>query len=186
MNLVRLKIEESNFKNKFLLMIVLFLVLIVLILVFNPFWNIRTKLECKKIESMNRTPAYESLKTIKLTGEKKYSLPVNFGKATVNNDNTITINADSGTRVKSIGDGMISCIGQDLVYGNYIEVVHSRLNEEDLYAFYGNLDKPITGEIIVVQKGQKLGEVGSKGCMHFEIRDKNHKVVNPYKYMNLE
>lgn len=185
MGLVRLKVNNVNYKNRFLVIILIFFVLILVVLVFNPIWNIRQVLSNKKSMSMNRAPAYESLKTIKLTGEKKYSIPLNYGSVTVRDNNSMIIKADKGTRVKSVDDGMISDIGFNSTYGYYIEISHCRYKKDQIYSFYGFLEDRINGDIIVIQSGQKLGEVGDKGYIYFEIRDKNHKPISPYNYMNL-
>ena len=186
LGLVRLKLNNVNYKNRVLVIILICLVLILVVLVFNPIWNIRQVLSNKKSMSMNRAPAYESLKTIKLTGEKKYSIPLNYGYVTVHDNNSMIIKADKSTRVKSVDDGIISDIGFNSTYGNYIEISHCRYKKDQIYSFYGFLEDRINGDIIVIQSGQKLGEVGDKGYIYFEIRDKNHKTLSPYDYMYLE
>lgn len=186
MGLVRLKVNNVNYKNKFLVVILIFLVLVLAVLVFNPIWNIRQVLANKKRISMSRAPAYESLKTIKLTGEKKYSIPLNYTSVTVRDNNSMIVRAAKETSVRSVDDGMISDIGFNSTYGNYIEISHCRYKKDQIYSFYGFLDSRINGDIIVIQKGQKLGEVGDKGYIYFEIRDKNHKTISPYNYMYLK
>lgn len=186
MAMVRLKIKEKNNKLRFIVIVLILLIILILILVFNPIASVKTKFTLKREQNMNKTPTYEYLKNTTIVGGNgKYSLPVIVGNATVNNDNTITVKAEPGTRVKSIDNGIISYIGIDTVYGNVIEISYTRIKKDELYAFYGYLDNPINGEVIAIQHGQKIGEVGESGYIHFELRDKNHNVVNPYKYMNL-
>lgn len=184
MNIVRLKVEEQNKSKKVLLAILVILIILIIILVFNPFGNIKTKFLAKKEENMNTMPTYESLNNITLVGDIKYSIPVSVGKVIVNNDNSMNIKAEPGMRVKSIDDGIISNIGTNETYGNYIEISYSKIKKEEIYAFYGYLEKPITGDVIVIQNGQKIGEVGNKGYIYFELRDKYHNTLNPYEYMN--
>lgn len=186
MNIVRLKVEDKNKNKKLLLLVFFILILLLAFLVFNPLVNIKTKFLAKKEQSMNTTPTYESLKNTELIGNVKYSIPVSVGSVTVKNDNSMNINSEPGMRVKSIDDGIISDIGTNEAYGNYIEISYCEIKKEEIFAFYGNLEKPITGDVIVIQSGQKLGEVGSSGQIYFELRDKNHNILNPYQYMNLE
>lgn len=186
MNIVRLKVEEQNKSKKVLLAILVILIILIIILVFNPFGNIKTKFLAKKEENMNTMPTYESLNNITLFGDIKYSIPVSVGKVIVNNDNSMNIKAEPGMRVKSIDDGIIFDIGTNEMYGNYIEISYAKIKKEEIFAFYGYLEKPLTGDVIVIQDGQKIGEVGDRGYIFFELRDKNHNTLNPYEYMNLE
>lgn len=184
--MVRLKVKEKNTKLKFMVIALILFLLFLVVLIFNPIASVKNYLTLKRGQNMNETPVYESLKTTTIVGgDGKYSLPVVIGKAKVNNDNTMTIKAEPGTRVKSIDNGIISYIGIDPIYGNVIEISYTRIKKEELYAFYGYLNNPISGNVIAIQHGQKIGEVGDSGYIHFELRDKNHNVVNPYKYMNL-
>lgn len=185
MNIVRLKVEDKNKNKKILLLVLVFLIVILAILVFNPFGNIKTKFLAKKEQNMNTTPTYESIKDTKIVGDTKYSLPVSVGSVSVNADNSMNIKSEVGMNVKSIDDGLISDIGTSEIYGNYIEISYNKVKKEEIFAFYGYLANPITGDVIVAQKGQKLGEVGSSGQIYFELRDKNHNTLNPYQYMNL-
>lgn len=185
MTIVRIKIkDETNNKNKFLVILITLLILFLLVLVFNPISHIKSKLISKHEQSLNTTPTYETLKNVELVKNTKYSCPVFNGKYKVDN-NIVKVTADSGSYVRSVDNGIISQIGSNNTYGNYIEICCSKLEKEDIYLFYGNLNKPINSAIIVIQKGQKLGEVGNSGFITFEIRDKNHNILNPYEYMNL-
>lgn len=187
MAMVRLKMKEKNNKLRFMIVVLIILLILLVVLVFNPIASVKNKLALKKEQSMDETPIYESLKdTTIINSEGKYSMPVSVGSAIVNNDNTMTIKSEPKMRVKSIDDGIISYIGVDPNYGNVIEISYTRIKRDELYAFYGYLDNPINGDVIVIQKGQKIGEVGDRGYIHFELRDKNHKVINPYKYMKLD
>ena len=183
--MVRLKVKEKNIKLRFMIICLLILLIFLAVLIFNPIASIKTKMAIKKEQKMNETPTYEALKNTTIVGEKgKYSLPVALGSVTVNENNTMTIKSEPGTRVKSIDNGIIYYAGIDDVYGNVIEISYARIKKDELYAFYGYLDNPINGDIIAIQYGQKIGEIGKSGYIHFELRDKNHNVVNPYKYMN--
>lgn len=185
MNLVRIKLkDEKNIKTILLISIFILLLLLLIFLVFNPINFIKEQLIKKREQSLNTTPAYESLKNIQLIGDVKYSFPVSNGSFNIEN-NIIKINADTNTWVRSVDDGIISDIGTNNEYGNYIEIECSKMYKDDVYLFYGNLNKRINGEVIVIQNGQKLGEVGDSGYITFEIRDKNHNRLNPYKYMIL-
>ena len=186
MNIVRLKVRDENKNKKVFLVILAILILLILILVFNPFGNVKTNFLSMKEKNMNRTPTYESLKNTTLVGGVKYSIPVITGKVIVNNDNSMNIKAEPGMRVKSIDDGIIFDIGTNEVYGNYIEISYTKIKKEEIYAFYGYLEKPLTGDVIVIQDGQKIGEIGDRGYIFFELRDKNHNTLNPYEYMNLK
>lgn len=184
MNIVRLKVEDQNKSKKVLLFVLVILIILIIILVFNPFGNIKTKFLAKKEEKMNTTPTYESLKNTTLVGDIKYSIPVSIGNIIVNNDNSMYIKTEPGMKVKSIDNGIISDIGVNETYGNYIEISYAKIKKEEIYAFYAYLEKPITGDVIVIQNGQKIGEVGNKGYIYFELRDKYHNTLNPYEYMN--
>lgn len=183
--LVRLKLENNNKNIKILIFILVTLAILLGVLVFNPFDNIKKKIIAKRESCMNTTPTYVDLKTTEIISNTKYLLPVSLGMVNVNSDNSMNIKSKVGMKVKSIDDGLIYKIGNNDVYGNYIEICYTKLKKDNIYAFYGFLDKPISGDIIVIQKGQKLGEVGKRGYIFFELRDENHNTLNPYEYMKL-
>lgn len=183
MNIVR--IGTKNKESKLYIFVIIAVIFVGMFLILSPVFNIKKLFLAKKEKSMQTEPSYESLRNTEIVFKSKYSSPVSVGNIKVNNDNSMIVSADPGMNVKSIGDGLIYKTGRDNVYGNYIEIGYSGLKKDEIYAFYAGFEKPINGDVIPVQEGQKLGEVGSNGKFYFEIRDKDHNRISPYEYINL-
>jgi len=85
-----------------------------------------------------------------------------------------TVRAAAAGKVVYSGDGLFG-------YGNLLIIKH-----DDLYlSAYANNSKLLVSEGAEVDKGQPIAEVGSVGsraCLHFEIR-KNGSPVNPVEYL---
>lgn len=84
-----------------------------------------------------------------------------------------------GTEVMACGRGEVVRVGNDSVYGNFIELKHN----DGKFSFYAHLSKieVLKGE--TVASGKVIGRVGSTGLstgphLHFEIRQDN-KTLNP-------
>jgi murein DD-endopeptidase MepM/ murein hydrolase activator NlpD len=93
--------------------------------------------------------------------------------------------APLGTEVYSAGDGVVTEIGNDPIYGNYIVIKHGG----DWASLYGHLQRIGTSLQAPVKSGMLIGWVGSTGQstgphLHFELRQ-NGKARDPDKYLFL-
>jgi len=93
--------------------------------------------------------------------------------------------APAGTEVYAAGDGIVTEIGEDSVYGNYIVIKHGG----DWASLYGHLQKIGISLRSTVKSGMLIGWVGSTGQstgphLHFELRQ-NGKARDPDKYLFL-
>ena len=127
--------------------------------------------------------------------EKKFPLGSGFGprgalaggKIKAHNHKGQDIAAPTGTKVKSVADGVVvrsTPPEQSGGYGNFIIVKHT-----DFYSAYGHLSKREVNKGDTVKKGQLIGLVGSTGMstgphLHFEIRkSENGQQVDPKPYL---
>ena len=187
MSNVRLKPIDDSKNKKIVIISIILIILFVIILLFNPFMNLRDLFLKKREQAMNKTPDYESLKDLKLIGDNgKYNIPVVEGKVVSVSNNIVTVKAPIGNIVRSIDEGVITKVGVNNVNGKYVEISYGGINKRDFYIIYGNLDDVISGEVIPVQGGQKLGKIGKSGNITIEIMDENKNRVNPYEYMNFD
>ena len=99
----------------------------------------------------------------------------------------IDYGADAGSEVVSVGEGTVSRVYVDKLWGNTIEISHS----EELKSIYKNLDENITvKEGQAVEGGQVIGYVGNsatvesleKPHLHFEMLYEGVK-INPESYV---
>jgi len=93
--------------------------------------------------------------------------------------------APMGTEVYAAASGIVTEIGEDSVYGNYIIIKH----EGDWVSLYGHLQRVGISLRSSVQSGMLIGWVGSTGQstgphLHFELRQ-NGKARDPDKYLFL-
>jgi len=91
----------------------------------------------------------------------------------------IDLAAPEGTEVFAAADGIVTEIGNNPVYGNYIIIAHG----EKLTSLYGHLQKVETVLRLKVKSGNVIGRVGSTGQstgphLHFELRQ-DGKALNP-------
>jgi hypothetical protein len=127
--------------------------------------------------------------------EKKFPLGSGFGprgalaggRIKAHNHKGQDIAAPTGTKVKSVDDGVVvrsTPPGQSGGYGNFIVVKH-----KDFYSAYGHLSKREVNKGDTVKKGQLIGLVGSTGQstgphLHFEIRKtENGSQIDPKPYL---
>jgi murein DD-endopeptidase MepM/ murein hydrolase activator NlpD len=95
----------------------------------------------------------------------------------------IDLAAPAGTEVFAAGEGVVTEIGEDPVYGKYIVIKHG-----DRWAsLYGHLQKVETSLRSSVRSTTLIGRVGSTGSstgphLHFELRE-NGKAQDPGKYL---
>jgi len=93
--------------------------------------------------------------------------------------------APAGTEVYAAADGIVTEIGEDSIYGNYIIIKHGG----DWVSLYGHLQRVGTSLRSAVKSGMLIGWVGSTGQstgphLHFELRQ-NGKARDPDKYLFL-
>ena len=95
----------------------------------------------------------------------------------------IDFRAPTGTSVRATGGGIVKEAGRKGGYGNVVEIVH-RNGYTTRYAHLSRISvKP--GQR--VERGQKIGRVGSTGRstgphLHYEIR-KAGKAINPARFL---
>jgi murein DD-endopeptidase MepM/ murein hydrolase activator NlpD len=95
--------------------------------------------------------------------------------------------APRGTRVDAVADGRVVFAGYAGAYGKAVIVKH-KSGKRSLYA---HLAKIKTKKGKQVRSGQKIGKVGSTGNttgphLHFEIRSKNGKKLDPRPHLRGE
>ena len=83
----------------------------------------------------------------------------------------IDLAAPEGTEVFAAANGVVSAVGYDHVYGNYIIITH----RDNWTSFYAHLQKTETTLRSEVKSGSLIGRVGSTGQstgphLHFELR----------------
>jgi murein DD-endopeptidase MepM/ murein hydrolase activator NlpD len=93
--------------------------------------------------------------------------------------------APAGTEVYAVADGIVTEIGKDSIYGNYIVIKHGG----DWVSLYGHLQRVGIALQSTVKSGMLIGWVGSTGQstgphLHFELRQ-NGKARDPDKYLFL-
>jgi murein DD-endopeptidase MepM/ murein hydrolase activator NlpD len=91
--------------------------------------------------------------------------------------------APEGTEVYAAGDGIVTEIGNDPVYGSYLVIKHG----ETWASLYGHLSKIETTLRTPVRSGNLIGRVGSTGQstgphLHFELR-RNGEALDPGRYL---
>ena len=95
----------------------------------------------------------------------------------------IDLAAPEGTEVLAVADGIITEIGFDSVYGNFIIISHG----ERWTSLYGHLQKIETVLRSAVKSGNLIGRVGSTGQstgphLHFELRQ-DGRALNPGNHL---
>ena len=93
--------------------------------------------------------------------------------------------APMGTEVYAAGDGIVTEVGNDPIYGNYIVIKH----EGRWVSLYGHLQKAGVTLQSSVKSGMLIGWVGSTGQstgphLHFELRQ-DGKARDPGKFLFL-
>jgi len=109
-------------------------------------------------------------RTDPFTGKKEFHKGVDFA-------------AKAGTRVLSVGDGVVSWVGERTGYGNLVEITHG----DGYVTRYGHNKKLLVAVGDTVKKGQPIAVLGSTGRstgphVHFEVVH-NDQQVNPSKYI---
>jgi murein DD-endopeptidase MepM/ murein hydrolase activator NlpD len=83
----------------------------------------------------------------------------------------VDLSANIGTPVKASKGGVISEVGFNEIYGNYVIISHNN----NMQSLYGHLSRSLVKKDDAVVQGQTIGEVGNTGQstgphLHFEIR----------------
>jgi murein DD-endopeptidase MepM/ murein hydrolase activator NlpD len=91
--------------------------------------------------------------------------------------------APAGTGVFAVGEGVVTEIGEDQIYGNYVIIKHG----ESWASLYGHLEKVETSLRSAVRSSTLIGRVGSTGQstgphLHFELRQ-NGRARDPGKLL---
>ncbi len=95
----------------------------------------------------------------------------------------IDLPARTGTKVGAAAPGYVAWARRGRLYGNYVMIIHAN----GMATLYAHLHKTNVSADQFVERGQKIGEVGSTGFstgphLHFEVR-KNGIPVNPLDYL---
>lgn len=95
--------------------------------------------------------------------------------------------APRGTKVKAVADGKVMFAGWGGAYGKAVIIKHKN-GKRSLYA---HMRKKKVKKGKQVRAGRTIGKVGGTGNvtgphLHFEVRTKNGKKVNPRKYLRGE
>jgi len=95
----------------------------------------------------------------------------------------IDLAAPAGTEVHAAADGVVTEIGNDAIYGNYVIIKHNN----NWASLYGHLQKIGTALRSNVKSGTIIGWVGSTGQstgphLHFELRQ-NGRAQDPNKLL---
>jgi len=95
----------------------------------------------------------------------------------------IDLAAPAGTEVHAAGDGVVTEIGNDSIYGNYVIIRHNN----NWASLYGHLQRVGTTLRSNVKSGTIIGWVGSTGQstgphLHFELRQ-NGRAQDPNKLL---
>ncbi len=91
----------------------------------------------------------------------------------------IDLAAQTGTPVRASADAVVTGVGFDSVFGNYVMLMHLQGYE----TYYGHLTESKVAPNDSVRAGQTIGTVGSSGRssaphLHFEVRE-NGRQVDP-------
>jgi murein DD-endopeptidase MepM/ murein hydrolase activator NlpD len=89
----------------------------------------------------------------------------------------------AGSRVLSVGDGIVTWVGNRTGYGNLVEITHGN----GYVTRYGHNKKLLVAVGDIVKKGQQIAVMGSTGRstgphVHYEVVH-NGQQVNPSKYL---
>ncbi len=95
--------------------------------------------------------------------------------------------APTGTRVDAVADGKVIFAGHAGAYGKAVIIKHT----DGKRSLYAHLNRIATKKGKKVTSGQKIGKVGSTGNttgphLHFEVRSKTGKKLNPRPYLRGE
>lgn len=135
-------------------------------------------------ERINSLPDVEGIKlaTVPVSGTitSRYGVSSRIRSS---NHTGLDIAATTGTPIKVVADGIVTCASNNGAYGNLVKIKHSN----DVETWYAHTSKMyvIVGQKVIA--GEVIATVGSTGNstgphLHFEIRvNGNH--VNPQKYL---
>jgi len=117
------------------------------------------------------------LRTFRLTSS--YGIRQNPVTGIVGMHQGLDLAAPEGTEVFAAADGVVTEIGNDSVYGNYIIITH----QNRWSSLYGHLQRVETVLQATVRSGTLIGRVGTTGQstgphLHFELRQ-DGRAVNP-------
>lgn len=98
----------------------------------------------------------------------------------------IDIAAPWGAKVVATADGVVVDRGTSPSYGRYVELRHAE-GLTTLYAHLGGIDIDMV-KGVAVRAGEVVGRVGSSGVstgphLHFEIRDRRERPMNPTLFL---
>lgn len=96
--------------------------------------------------------------------------------------NGIDFGGEIGDPVMVVDDGEVIETDFDIVYGNYVKVKHE-INGEIAYSKYCHLSKVDVKSGDLVNKGDKIGEIGATGmvtgpCLHFEMQNVDGEFID--------
>lgn len=101
----------------------------------------------------------------------------------------LDIQAQHGEPIRAAADGVVVSAGQNSTYGRYVALKHAE-GLTSFYAHMGSIGAGLTpGRAL--KAGDVLGQIGSSGAstgphLHFEIRDRNDRPLNPRLFLGRE
>lgn len=101
----------------------------------------------------------------------------------------VDIQANLGEPIRAAADGVVVETGQNSTYGRYVALKHA----EGLTTFYAHMGG-VAGHVrsgLAVKAGDVVGKIGSSGTstgphLHFEIRDRRDRPLNPSLFLGRE
>lgn len=99
----------------------------------------------------------------------------------------VDIGARTGEDIKAADNGVVSVVSYGNLNGNYIVISHDDGNK----SYYLHCSRILKSKGDRVNKGDVIAKVGSTGHstgphLHFEVHDKNNKVISPNGYLVYE
>lgn len=138
----------------------------------------------KEQEKLNNMPEINGIKLaekpVSGTITSRYGVSSRIRKS---NHTGLDISAKTGTKIKAIADGTVTCAKYSGSYGNLVKIDHGNGVE----TWYAHTSKMYVKNGQKVKAGETIAAVGSTGNstgphLHLEIRV-NGKHVNPQKYL---
>ncbi|MCB0898356.1 MAG: M23 family metallopeptidase [Actinobacteria bacterium] len=122
---------------------------------------------------------------------RNYKLSAKFGQRgrlwSSGRHTGLDFSAPRGTRVNAVADGKVVFSGWAGAYGKAVIIKHKNGKR----SLYGHMSKTLVRKGKKVTAGQKIGKVGSTGNstgphLHFEVRSKNGKKLDPRPHLRGE
>jgi murein DD-endopeptidase MepM/ murein hydrolase activator NlpD len=102
----------------------------------------------------------------------------------------IDIGGNYNNPIYAAGKGTVMYSGYNSGYGHFIKIEHNYGDGLNLITIYAHLNKKLVKKGQIVEKGEKIGLMGSSGLstgphLHFEIRLENNTAIDPLTYLDV-